>query len=151
MFVGEFPHTVDSKNRLVIPSKFRAFITDPEDRKGFFIIASPVTGENCLRLYTMKEWSVLTLNWQREADKVKDPARFMRFFASRGEFAQLDTQSRIVVPQKLIDYVGLKKEVLMVGNVKWIEVWNVEDYRAGTESLDEEISDRNRVMWPSPQ
>jgi hypothetical protein len=39
----------------------------------------------------------------------------------------------------------------MVGNVDWIEVWNVGEYRAATESLDEEIGDRSRAMWPDPE
>ena len=59
MFVGEFTHAIDEKNRLVLPSKFRAFINDPEDKKGFFIVASPVSGEHCLRLYTMSGWKLV--------------------------------------------------------------------------------------------
>ncbi|MBV8882339.1 MAG: division/cell wall cluster transcriptional repressor MraZ [Planctomycetaceae bacterium] len=151
MFVGEFTHAIDEKNRLVLPAKFRAFITDPEDKKGFFIVASPIPGEHCLRLYTMSGWKQVAAKLREEANKAKDPARYLRFFASRGEFGALDSQNRLVVPQKLMDYAGLKKEILMVGNVDWIEVWNVGEYRAATESLDEEIGDRNRAMWPNPE
>jgi MraZ protein len=151
VFVGEFTHAIDEKNRLVLPSKFRAFITDPEDKKGFFIVASPIPGEHCLRLYTMSGWKQVAAKLREEANKAKDPARYLRFFASRGEFGALDSQNRLVVPQKLMDYAGLQKDVLMVGNVDWIEVWNVGEYRAATESLDEEIGDRNRAMWPNPE
>jgi len=151
VFVGEFTHAIDEKNRLVLPSKFRAFITDPEDKKGFFIVASPTPAEHCLRLYTMSGWKLVAAKLREEANKAKDPARYLRFFASRGEFGALDAQHRLVVPQKLMDYAGLKKEILMVGNVDWIEVWNVGEYRAATESLDEEIGDRNRAMWPNPE
>ena len=151
MFVGEFSHAIDEKNRLVLPAKFRAFITDPEDKKGFFIVASPTPAEHCLRLYTMSGWKQVAAKLREEANKVKDPARYLRFFASRGEFGSLDSQNRLVVPQKLMDYAGLKKDVLMVGNVDWIEVWNVGEYRAATESLDEEIGDRSRAMWPDPE
>ena len=150
MFVGEFRHTIDAKNRMVIPAKFRAFITDAEDRKGFFIMASPVSTEHCLRLYTMAGWQKLAATLRLKADTAKDPARYMRFFASRGEFAAIDAQSRVVIPQKLMGYAGLQKDVLMVGNYDWIEVWNVDDYRAATESLDEEIPDRSRAIWPKP-
>ncbi|HLF92153.1 MAG TPA: division/cell wall cluster transcriptional repressor MraZ [Planctomycetota bacterium] len=151
MFVGEFRHTIDAKNRMVIPAKFRAFITDAEDRKGFFVMASPVTTEHCLRLYTMGGWRKLANTLRLKADEAKDPARYMRFFASRGEFSGIDAQSRVVIPQKLMGYAGLQKEVLMVGNYDWIEVWNVEEYRAATESLDEEIQDRSRAIWPKPE
>ena len=151
MFVGEFRHTIDAKNRMVIPAKFRAFITDAEDKKGFFVMASPVTTEHCLRMYTMAGWQKLVETLRGKADEAKDPARYLRFFASRGEFAAIDAQSRLVIPQKLMDYAGLQKEVLMVGNFDWVEVWNLEDYRAATESLDEEIQDRSRAIWPKPK
>jgi MraZ protein len=151
VFLGEFTHAIDEKNRLVLPSKFRAFVTDIEDKKGYFVVASPVSGEHCLRLYTRTGWKQVEAKLRAEANKAKDPARYMRFFASRGEFCSLDSQSRLVLPQKLMDYAGLKEDVLMVGNVDWIEVWNVGEYRAATESLDEEIGDRSRAMWPNPE
>lgn len=151
MFVGEFAHAIDEKNRLVIPAKFRAFVNDPEDKKGFFIVASPVSGEHCLRLYTMSGWRLVASKLRDEANKAKDPAKYMRFFASRGEFGSLDAQSRLVLPQKLMEYAGLKKDVLMVGNVDWIEIWNVDEYRAATESLDEEIGDRVKSLWVKPE
>ncbi|HEX7900426.1 MAG TPA: division/cell wall cluster transcriptional repressor MraZ [Planctomycetota bacterium] len=151
MFAGEFKHTIDEKNRLVIPAKFRTFITDEGDRKGFFILASPIQTEHCLRLYTMNGWNQVTKQLMRNADGAKDPSRYLRFFSSRAEFAPIDSQSRIVVPQKLIEYAGLKDDVLMVGNVQWIEVWNQNEYRAATESLDEEIGDRVKSLWVKPE
>lgn len=147
MFVGEFRHTIDAKNRLVIPSKFRAFLSEKAEQKGFFVLASTVRSERCLRLYTISGWKLLWENLRRYADNVPDPAKFMRYYASRGEFATVDAQSRIVIPQKLLDYVGLKKEVLLVGNFQWIEVWNFEEYGAATESLDEEIGDPGKPLW----
>lgn len=151
MFAGEFRHTIDAKNRIVIPAKFRTFIAEEEDRKGFFILASPVRGEeHCLRLYTMGGWRKVVDTLRHKADGAKDPSRYLRFFASRAEFNALDAQSRITIPQKLMEYAGLKGDVLMVGNMDWIEVWNVNEYRAATESLDEEIGDRVRSLWSKP-
>ena len=151
MFAGEFQHTIDAKNRIVIPAKFRTFLTNPEDREGFFILASPVPGEqHCLRLYTKSGWEKVMGTLRAKADAAKDPARYLRFFASRAEFNKIDAQSRITVPQKLIEYAGLKGDVLLVGNMDWIEVWNVDEYRAATESLDEEIGDRVRSLWSKP-
>jgi MraZ protein len=150
VFVGEFEHAIDPKNRLVIPAKFRTFISDDADRKGFFVVASPVPGEHCLRLYTRSGWDKVARTLRQQANQAKDPAKFLRYFASRGEFSAIDSQSRLVIPQKLLEYAGLKKGVLMVGNYDWIEVWNIDEYRAATESLDEEIGDRRRAMWPDP-
>lgn len=151
MFVGEFQHAIDAKNRLIIPSKFRAFISDPEDRKGFFVVVNPDPRVRCLCLYTMTGWRKVARELRSKADGTKDPARYLRFFASRGEFAALDAQSRIVIPPLLLEYGGLKRDVLLVGLMDWIEVWNAGEYRAETESLGEEIGDRTRAMWPKPE
>ena len=99
----------------------------------------------------MSGWNQVTKQLMRNADGAKDPSRYLRFFSSRAEFAPIDSQSRIVVPQKLIEYAGLKDDVLMVGNVQWIEVWNQNEYRAATESLDEEIGDRVKSLWVRPE
>ena len=151
MFVGEFEHALDSKNRLVMPAKFRAFITDPEDRKGFFVFVNPVAGTRCLLLYTMGKWKRVAHQLRLQADQAEDPARYLRFYAARGEFAPMDAQHRIVVPQKLLELVGLKKDVLMVGNIDSVEVWDGAEYRAAIEKLDREIQDRSRALWPKPE
>jgi MraZ protein len=151
VFVGEFAHAIDEKNRLVIPAKFRAFISDAEDKKGFFVVVSPVQRDRCLRLYTMSGWKPVANKLREDADKVKDPARYLRSFTSRGEFVPLDAQHRLVLPAKLMGYAGLKKDVFMIGNVDWIEVWNVDEYRAATETLGEEFGNHDRAMWPIPR
>ena len=138
-------------SRLVIPAKFRTFITDDGDKQGFYILASPITSEHCLRLYTITGWASVTRQLKRNADAAKDPSRYLRFFMSRAEFAKIDAQGRIIVPQKLMEYAGLKGDVLLVGNVDWIEVWNQGEYRAATESLDEEIGDRVKSLWVKPE
>lgn len=149
MFLGEFGHTLDEKNRLVIPAKFRTFITDAQDKEGFFVIVSPNPEERCLRLYTMSEWRKVTEGLRKEAGRSEDPARTLRFFASRGEFVPVDSQSRLVIPQKLLDFAGLKRDVVLVGNFQWIEVWNVEEYSAETQRLQGTPVDRKRALWPA--
>lgn len=149
MFAGEFRHTLDAKNRLVISAKFRAFLQADEDRKGFFIMAA--RDAKCLRLYTMTGWKQLVEKLRQEAGKTKDPAKFMRYFASRGEFSPVDQQKRVTIPQKLLNMVGIRREVLMVGTMDWIEVWEPEEYRASTETLDEEYGSLSgHATWHGP-
>lgn len=148
MFLGEFTHAIDDKNRVVIPAKFRTFITDAQDREGFFIIVSPNPEERCLRLFTMSGWRKVSERLRDEAGKSEDPASTMRFFASRGEFCPMDSQSRLLIPQKLLDYAGLKREVIMIGNFDWIEIWNEDEYKSETERLKGAPVDRKRALWP---
>ena len=147
MFAGEFRHTIDAKNRLVVPNKFRVFITDEADRKGFFVVAG-IAHDRCIRLYTLSAWKKVMEKVRRDADKKQDPSQHIRYFASRGEFSPIDAQHRLVIPQKLLNYAGIKKDVLMVGTMDWIEVWSESDYHAATENLDEEMGDLRRALWP---
>ena len=147
MFAGEFKHAIDAKNRLVIPNKFRVFITDEQDKKGLFVVAG-VRTDRCLQLYTPTEWKKVMEKVRHDADKKPDPVQHVRFVSSRGEFSPIDPQHRLVIPQKLLTYAGIKKEVLMVGTMDWIEVWAEPDYHAATENLDEEMGDRRRSLWP---
>jgi MraZ protein len=148
MFLGEFAHTLDDKNRVVIPAKFRTFLTEPQDREGFFVIVSPNPEERCLRLFTMTAWKKVSEQLRKEAGKSEDPAGTLRFFASRGEFVPTDSQSRLVLPQKLLEYAGLKRDVVLVGNFEWIEIWNVHEYSAEAERLKSSPVDRKRALWP---
>lgn len=148
MFLGEFAHTIDEKNRVVIPSKFRDRLKDATDREGFFVIASPNPEEHCLRLYTVSGWTRV-VEWLREqAGKAEEPARLLRYFAGRGEFAPLDSQGRFVLPQKLLDLAGLQRDVVMVGNFDWIELWNVDEYKSEAEHLSRSPVDPKKALWP---
>ena len=147
MFLGEFEHTIDEKNRVVIPSKFRDRLKDPGDREGFYIIANPNVEEHCLRLYTASGWAKV-VDWLREqAQQSEQPDRLLRYYASRGEFAPLDSQGRVGIPQKIQDLVGLSKEVIMVGMLDWIELWNVSEYKSEAEHL-KPPGDPKSALWP---
>ncbi len=149
MFLGEFTHTLDDKNRITVPVKFRTFLSEGQDREGFFMIVSPNPEERSLRMYTMSAWRRVSEQLRKDADGSEDPARTLRFFAARGEFSPMDSQSRLVIPQKLLDFAGLSKEVVLVGNFEWIEVWNIEDYHEEAEKLSQAPVDRKRALWPA--
>jgi MraZ protein len=129
MFCGEYEHNLDEKSRLVIPAKFRAFIRDEHDREGFYLLVSPAPDEKCLRLYTPSVWRNQVRAIRREAEKMDNPTEFYRLYAAQAEFIPADTQSRIVLPQKRLDEVGLSREILLVGTFQWIEVWDPGEYR----------------------
>jgi MraZ protein len=147
-FAGKHELTIDAKNRLVIPSKFRDLI-DPSERQGLHIIASPVRGEQCLRLYTKSGWKDVSRSIMQQADKAENPAVVTRFFAERSDYATLDKQSRIVVPQQLIDYAAVERNVVMVGNLAgWLEVWSPGSYQEAARAAQAEVKERDRLLWP---
>ena len=139
MFLGEQALTLDEKGRLVLPSKFRTFVTDVEDLKGFVIVADPRGVDRCLRLYTRSGWSGQYAQIKAAAGKSEDAVRFLRIYAAHYEFAPMDSQSRFVVPQKLVDYAGLGREVVMVGMNDWIEIWDRGELKAQSEGSKEKF------------
>ncbi len=127
-FLGEQDLTLDEKGRLVLPAKFKVFITDPEDRKGFFILADPLKGERCLRLYTRPGYARQQEQIKSAAHGASDPLQVLRIYAAHSEFALLDSQSRFVIPPKLVDFAGLGREVVMVGVDEWLEIWDRKEW-----------------------
>ena len=143
MFLGEQALNLDDKGRLVLPSKFRAFITDAEDLKGFFIVADPSRKNRCLRLYTRTGYGLQYAQVKAAAAKSEDSLQFLRVYAAHSEFAPVDSQSRFVVPQKLVDYAGLGRDVVMVGMNDWLEIWDKGELAAQSEGSREKFG----ALW----
>lgn len=148
-FCGEYGHTLDEKNRVVVPAKFRTFIRNEEDREGFFLLATPARDEKCLRLYTPSAWRRQVEVIRKEADRAENPVELYRLYAGRAEFLPVDTQSRLVIPQKRLDEIGLSRELLLVGNFEWIEIWDPKEYAENQHRLREKYSSNlTRSLMP---
>ncbi len=107
MLIGEYMQTVDAKFRVNIPSKFRT------DLGQTFVVAK---GINCISIYPKDEWI-------RFLESLKDMKK-LRFFSAGSSECELDTQGRIVVPVSLREYIGLQKEIAVIGAFKHVEIWN---------------------------
>lgn len=129
MFIGEYSHNVDTKGRMIMPSKFRT------DEPGeIFYITKDVEG--CLAVYTPEEWSrieqktaALPINTNPQA------AAFARFLLSGAAECEVDKLGRINIPSHLRDYAGITKDVKVLGIRSRIEVWDLErweSYQANT-------------------
>src|SRR6185369_16013332 len=109
-FAGEFRHSIDEKNRITIPSRWRrskaeAFILLPEASQQFLLVMSP---DEFARMSAAAETN--------ESVSARDRRVFLRQLHSRAQHAAADRQGRLVVPDELCKTVGLKSEVALVGN-----------------------------------
>lgn len=140
MFIGSFKYSIDSKGRVSIPAKMRKFV-DPKNNDAFVM----TRGTNkCIDVYPMNLWEELVQNKlnQLNSFEPKD-AMFLRMFLQQAAEDKLDSQSRLLIPKNLIDYAEISKEVLILGNIKKIELWNpknYEDYLKTSELSFEEIA-----------
>ena len=132
MLIGEYNHNIDSKGRLILPSKFR---TELGDR---FIVTKGFDG--CLYGYSTEEWRAI-----EEKIKTlplvtgKDARNFTRFFFSSAIECDIDSQGRILISQNLREFAMLQKEVVIIGVSSRIEIWSKqkwEEYNALQDSDD---------------
>ena len=127
MLVGEHEHTIDDKNRLTLPAKFRQAFADG------VVLARGI--ERCLTAYPRNEWATSVESRLRELDPLSREGRLMqRYFYAGASEAELDKQGRVMVPATLGDYAGLGKEVVVAGIHDHLEIW---DRAAWREHLDE--------------
>lgn len=117
-FKGRYLYTVESKGRIAVPAKLRKTLS----ALGGIVITRGF--EQCLYLYPQEEWK-----------KVEEFIRGLSFLDARQRNfgrtlfqwamdAELDTQSRISVPQELLKYAGITNDVLIIGVVDRIEMWD---------------------------
>ena len=126
MFIGEYNHSVDAKNRISIPSKFR------DELDGKFIMTKGLDG--CLYVYTMTEWQKLEQKLSSLPLTNKDARAFVRFFFSGASEIEIDKQGRALIPQNLKEYADVKKEIVSIGVSSRIEIWSKEKWNEYNES-----------------
>lgn len=126
MFIGEYQHGLDAKNRIIIPAKFR-------EKLGInFVITKGLDG--CLYAYPTSEWSKLEEKLKSLPLTNKDARAFTRFFFSGASEIELDKQGRGLIPQNLIEYASIKKEIVSIGVLSRVEIWSKEKWQEYNES-----------------
>lgn len=116
MFIGEYQHAIDNKNRMIIPSKFR------EELGSNFILTKGLDG--CLYAYTSAEWKILEEKLKKLPLTSKDARAFVRFIFSGANEIEVDKQGRALIPQILMEYASIEKEIVSIGVSTRIEIWS---------------------------
>jgi MraZ protein len=138
MLVGEYEHTIDEKNRLTLPAKFRqAFVDGLVLTRGI---------ERCLYAYPRSEWAATVESRLAELDPLSREGRVMqRYFYSGAAEAEVDKQGRVMVPSPLGEYAGLGREVVVAGIRDHLEIWDRASWRAHLDEIEgsaEDVAER---------
>ena len=115
---------MDSKGRIAIPAKLRKHIS--ADANETFVMTRGLS--NCIDLYPLDEWQKIEEKLLGLNSFQPDDARFIRMISQYATDDVMDVQSRIMVPSTLINYAKIEKEVLIIGALKKIEIWNPKVY-----------------------
>ena len=120
MFMGEYSHTIDTKGRLIIPSRFR------EELGETFVVTKGLDG--CLFVFSDEEGKAFEIKLKSLPLTNKNARQFGRFFVAGATPCELDKQGRILLPATLREFAGLEKDVVLVGVLSKIEIWENERY-----------------------
>lgn len=120
MLMGEYNHSIDDKLRLIIPSKFR------EELGEKVIITRGL--ENCLFIYSEKEWQKVVSKLNSLPFTKKDARSFTRMFLSGATDVEFDKQGRIKITKSLCEYANLSKDCVVIGVNDRLEVWSKENW-----------------------
>ncbi len=132
MFMGEYSHTIDTKGRLIIPSKFR------EELGETFVVTKGLDG--CLFVFSDEEWRAFEIKLKSLPLTNKNARQFARFFVAGATPCELDKQGRILLPATLREFAGLEKDVVLTGMLNRIEIWSKEKWNENN-SLDDVAMD----------
>jgi len=124
MIIGQFNHTIDDKNRLSLPAKFR-------QEMGKKVVITPGL-DSCLFIFSMKEWEKIAerLSVKENSILQADNRGFNRYLLGGAVEVEIDGVGRMLLPEHLRDRANLKTKVVFIGVRDRAELWDEETWNA---------------------
>ena len=123
MWIGEYTHSLDEKNRFVLPSRYRQQIKEKNIR--CFYLTRGL--DRCLAMYDEEEWNRLTPKLRSLPFTKENARKFNRFFFSSAVEIVPDAQGRVIIPDNLREHAEIAgKEIVITGVSDRIEIWSKE-------------------------
>jgi MraZ protein len=117
MLLGQYAHTIDDKNRLTLPAKFRQAFGEG------VVLARGLEG--CVSVYPRADWQGLVQDRLGALDPLSRETRTLaRYFFAGASDGELDKQGRIMLPPALMEHAGLGREVVVAGLHDHLEIWD---------------------------
>lgn len=133
MLIGEYRHTIDTKKRLALPAKFR------EELGKTVIITRGL--DNCLVVYSLKEWQAVSDKLGKLPASQIEARGFARIMLAGAMAAEADKLGRILIPEYLKQYAGLKKNAVICGLYNRLEIWDAIRWDNYKEKAEKEVGD----------
>tara|TARA_B100001750_G_C15323142_1_gene503282 strand:+ start:63 stop:521 length:459 start_codon:yes stop_codon:yes gene_type:complete len=122
-FSGEYNKTLDLKNRVNIPAKFRKAL-DPINDKTFVITRG---FDQCLVLYPIYEWNIVEQQLSSLSSIRNKHRSFIRSIVRHASYVQYDMQGRIIIPEDLKKFSKIEKDIIIIGMINKIELWSLDN------------------------
>ena len=137
MLIGEYTHTLDDKNRMSLPVKFRK-------EMGKSVVVAPGL-DNCLSLFTVKEWQKISKKLSDSSMLASDNRSFSRFMFGQAVVVDVDANGRILIPENLKIRSSLTSKVMVIGVQNRVEIWNEKawgEYKSKVEGQADALADK---------
>ncbi len=123
IFRGTFEHTIDDKGRVSVPLRFREVLQASNDDR--VVITNFTMGTaRCLHVYPQAVWARLEESMSARPQFDLKVMRFLAFYISRAHDCIIDKQGRILLPQLLRDYAGIKKDIVFASALAKFHIWD---------------------------
>ncbi len=129
-FTGEFRHTMDSKGRLIVPSRIRDELED-----GGVVLTKYFNG--CVALWSRDGWEDLERSLLQLGRSRQDARAVIRYLAASAHQDEVDRQGRITVPSNLREHAGVDRNVVVTGALDHGELWSPENWHAEQGKVEE--------------
>jgi len=138
MLLGEYEHTIDDKNRLTLPARFRGAFEEG------IVVTRGMDG--CLYAYAPVDWHQVVASRLASLDPLsKEGRRMQRFFFSGAAEGSLDKQGRVGLPAALLQHAKLGRDVVVAGVNDHLEIWDRAAWQrelAEVEGSAEDVAER---------
>lgn len=130
MLIGEYTHTLDDKNRLSLPAKFRS-------EMGKKIVLTRGL-DRCVAIFTKKEWEKIADKLSESSMLQADSRSFNRFMFGGAVEAEVDSIGRVLIPDFLKEWGSLGARVAVIGVQSRVEIWNEKAWEANKETIEKQ-------------
>lgn len=123
-FIGEYECRLDAKGRVSLPASLKRQL--PPEAESKFVINRGF--EKCLVMYPKNEWGKITNRISKLNQFRKEVREFIRVFFRGATEMELDSNSRLNLPNRLLSYAGIEKDIVLFAHTNKIELWSKERY-----------------------
>lgn len=132
MFLGEYLHTFDSKNRISVPSKFR------KDLGRVVVVTRGL--DNCLYLYSRKAWEKEARMYATEVNGSAARRGLARLFLAGSSEAEVDRGGRVLIPEHLKSFASIKEKAIIAGVADRVEIWEEDAWKKYTAEIERDAN-----------
>ena len=141
MLRGQYNHIIDDKGRITMPAKLRDTISHKFNNS--LVLTQH---EGYLMLFPYEEWRILEEKISHQSFLKKEVRAFQRSFMSVAIDCSLDSLGRILIPLQFRDYAGIKKDTVVVGMIRQLEIWSKERFDEEMKRAESKIGEYGEYL-----